>query len=120
MEPGGAFHIALGQQTAWIMGQYHVQTALKQVRDLVGTRDLHKDFKRQGDPVKGDFGVHHHWGYNFPKDNAGKSSAGCQVGRTETGHNEFINILKHDERYIQDHDFVWTSTVLEVDDVLKN
>jgi len=118
MNPAGAFHIRLGQQTAWVMGQYHVQTALIQSKPLEGTRDSHDDFKREGPTVIGDFGVHHHWGYDYPKDNAGNSSAGCQVGRTKAGHNEFIALLRSDPRYVKDHGFVWSSTVMAAAEVI--
>ncbi len=120
MNPKGAFHIALGQQACWTMGHYHNMQALVQTIDIIGTRDSNNNFKREGPTYKGMFGVHHHWGYNYAKDNAGNSSAGCQVGRMEKGHNEFIAILKTDGRYKKDRNFLWPSTVLTADLVLEN
>jgi hypothetical protein len=115
MNPAGAFHIALGQQTCWQLGRYHGMEALIQSAPIIGTRDDKNNFKREGPTVRGDFGVHHHWGYNYPKDDAGRSSAGCQVGRTEAGHNQFIALLKTDARYKTNHQFIWSSTVLPVE-----
>lgn len=118
MNPAGAFHIALGQQTCWIMGHYHDMEALVQDTPIMGTRDGANDFKRSGPVVRGDFGIHHHWGYDYPKDDAGQSSAGCQVGRSKAGHNEFIAFLKRDSRYQSNNGFLFTSTVLTADEVV--
>lgn len=118
MNPSGAFIIALGQQTCWTMGQYHDQIALIQTQPIHGTRDYNQDYERRGDREypAGLYGVHHHWGYNYPHDDAGRSSAGCQVGRTKQGHEQFIQILKTDKRYVSDHNHLWTSTVLTADE----
>lgn len=110
MNDGGAFHIDIGQQTAWLPGDYHDAPALRQSRPLHGTRDAAHHYARDGKPVVGDFGVHHHKGYDYPKNNIGKSSAGCQVGRTVAGHMEFWRILKTDKRFSPS--FMWTSTVM--------
>lgn len=110
MNAAGAFHIDLGQQTAWVPGSYHDAPALVQAKAIHGTRDGKVHYARDGKPDFGDFGVHHHKGYDYPKNNIGKSSAGCQVGRTVAGHMEFWNILKTDKRFSPT--FVWTSTVM--------
>lgn len=110
MNASGAFHIDLGQQTAWSLGEYHGSEALVQVRPLNGTRDGARHYARDGVHVTGMFGVHHHKGYDYPKDNIGKSSAGCQVGRTVEGHLEFMRILRTDRRFSPQ--YVWASTVL--------
>lgn len=114
MNSSGAFNIALGQQTCWTMGQYHDQTALIQTEPIRGTRDYNRDYRREGDTAypPGLYGVHHHWGYNYPHDDLGRSSAGCQVGRTTDGHTQFIKLLKQDHRYKADRKHVWTSTVI--------
>jgi hypothetical protein len=110
MNVEGAFHIDLGQQTAWVPGEYHDAPALVQAKPIHGTRDGKVHYARDGKPDFGMFGVHHHKGYDYPKDNIGKSSAGCQVGRTVAGHMEFWNLLKTDKRFSPT--FVWTSTVM--------
>ncbi len=118
MNASGAFYIALGPQTCWTMGQYHDQVALIQTEPVLGTRDYNQDYNREGDKqyAPGLYGVHHHWGYNYPHDDLGRSSAGCQVGRTIDGHKEFISFLKKDRRYVADHQCLWTSTVIEAHD----
>lgn len=110
MNAAGAFHIDLGQQTAWVPGTYHDAPALVQGKPIHGTRDGKVHYGRDGTKDFGMFGVHHHKGYDYPKSDIGKSSAGCQVGRTVAGHLEFWNILKTDKRFSET--FVWTSTVL--------
>jgi lysozyme family protein len=114
MNAGGAFHIVLGQQSCWQMGTYHDAPALVQVRPIRGTRDDNEDMSRErdGEYPPGLYGVHHHGGYNYPHDDLGRSSAGCLVGRTVQGHQEFIDILTTDARYKADHDFIWTATVM--------
>lgn len=112
MDARGAFHIDLGQQTAWFLDQYHGHEALRQCRPLHGTRDGKRHYARDGVPVFGDFGVHHHAGYDYPKNNIGRSSAGCQVGRTIDGHLEFMSIIHTDSRVKANRGFVWSSTVL--------
>lgn len=110
MNASGAFHIDLGQQTAWVAGEYHGAEALTQARPLSGTRDGARHYARDGVRVTGMYGVHHHKGYDYAKNNIGKSSAGCQVGRTVAGHLEFMRILHTDRRWSPQ--FVWTSTVM--------
>src|SRR6266576_6099875 len=48
MNPDGAFHIDLGQQTAWVPGSYHDHPALVQARNLNGTRDSKRHYARDG------------------------------------------------------------------------
>jgi|GEM_PF-1669779 len=101
MNPDGAFHIKFGQYKAWIRGWYHTHEALRQAGEIEGYRDPHKTFKRDFNyPVRGsEFGVHHHWGYDLPHDEMGGSSAGCLVGRSTSGHREFMSIVLEDARY---------------------
>ena len=63
-------------------------------------RDLDENYKRQGDkPDFGVFGINQHWGYDAPKDDLGNTSAGCLVGRTKSGHLQFMGKVKSDPRY---------------------
>lgn len=120
MNPAGAFHIALGPQTCWTMGTYHDMEALIQSAPISGTRDDGENFKREGKTYTGDYGVHHHWGYDYPKDDVGNSSAGCQVGESKAGHRQFIALLKTDARYVaRPASFMFTSTVLTAAEVLN-
>lgn len=119
MSPAGAFHIALGPQACWMMGAYHDQPALIQSAPIIGTRDDKNNFKREGPAVRGDFGVHHHGGYNYPKDDAGKSSAGCLVGRVVKEHLKCMELLKTDRRYVANKQFLFPSTVMTAAEVLS-
>lgn len=113
MNPAGAFHIALGPQEVWQHGEYHDAPALRQVKDVRGTRDDNADMSTVGDAEDvGQFGVHHHGGYDYPKDDLGRSSAGCQVGRSVSGHARFMALLQTDPRYKTDPKRIWRSTVL--------
>jgi hypothetical protein len=117
LNPGGAFHIATGRQTAWVMGIYSHGNyeALLQEAPLYGTRDKNKNFKREGPTIHEVVGAHHHWGYDYGKDSVQNSAAGCQVGETEAGHRAFIALLKTDARYKANHQFMWSSTVMPVE-----
>lgn len=120
MNSRGAFHIALGQQTCWVMGEYHDNPALVQEGPIKGYRAGEGHYRREGPLLtEGDIGVHHHGGYNYPHDDLGRSSAGCQVGRLVAQHAEFMRLLKTDRRYRENRNFKFTSTVLTADEVVK-
>lgn len=118
MEPTGAARIAFGQYKAWAVGTHHATSssaheALVQVENVNVYRDLNKDFKREGDKLyTGMFGINQHWGYNLPKDDLGNSSAGCLVGRTKTGHREFMSLIKKDPRYTANNAYRFMSTIM--------
>lgn len=119
MNPEGPFHIALGQQKAWQDGYYHQMNALVQAGSIHGFRDHHSQGIRDlRYPVYGDdFGVHHHWGYNFPRSDLGQSSAGCLVGRLTAGHVDFMKQVKADPRFRASPTYRFTATVLGKDEV---
>jgi hypothetical protein len=120
MEPAGAARIAFGQYKAWAVGTHHAGSAgaheaLLQVSEVTVHRDLNKDFQRDGDKTfTGIFGINQHWGYDLPKDDLGGSSAGCLVGRTKTGHKEFMSLIKQDPRYAANHAYRFMSTIMPV------
>jgi hypothetical protein len=118
MNAQGAARIKFGQYTAWKVGIHHTHEALVQTGGKVTVyRDYNQDYKRDGDREDtGFFGVNQHWGYDLPKNDLGRSSAGCLVGRTTKGHKEFMALLKTDPRWRED--FVWTATVLDGKEVL--
>lgn len=100
MDPRGAARIAFGQYKSWSVGWYHNHEALRQVRDITVYRDLNKDYSRKGDRTyTGMYGIHHHWGYNYPDNDLGQSSAGCLVGQKTAEHKQFMKLLKNDPRY---------------------
>lgn len=122
MAEGGAFIIALGPQSCWTPGPYHDHQVWRQAEDstILGTRDPSMTFKRQGPPVRhGNIGVHHHGGYDLPKDDIRNAAAGCQVIRDTSEQEDFMRISKRDSRYLKDpQGFRLTATVLEAKDVL--
>jgi len=121
MNPDGAFHIALGWQRVWVMGIYHGAPALLQARAIAGYRDGNETYRREGKLyVQDDLGVHHHGGYDLPRVDIGRSSAGCQVGRTTKGHARFMSLLKSDRRFKEDGSFLFSSTVVPADAILRS
>lgn len=119
MNPDGAFHIALGPQTCWRMGEYHNAPALVQCLPIKGYRDGQNHYRREGPLLtEPDIGVHHHGGYNLSRDDLGRSSAGCQVERLVSGHLQSMTILKSDARYRANPNFVFTSTVLSAAEIV--
>lgn len=114
LNPNGAARIQFGQYAAWRVG-YHKgnQLALVQVLPLPVCRDLNKDYKRRGDRVfKGLYGINQHAGYNMPNNNIGAASAGCLVGRTNSGHKEFMDLIMTDVRYRSNRRFLFPTAVI--------
>lgn len=122
MNPDGAFHIALGQYKAWVKGWYHTREAWTQAGTIRGTRDPHCTRERdQRFPVEGDgFGVHHHSGYNMPRNDLENSSAGCLVGRMVQGHLEFMSFTKADARYQVNPAYRMMAAIITAADVEDN
>lgn len=124
MNPKGAARIKFDQYSAWQVGIHNASKpsgheALVQTGGKVTVcRDLNEDYIRTGDEEDtGFFGINQHHGYNMPSDNLGSSSAGCLVGRSIDGHKQFMEIVKKDPRYVADHKFVFTATVMDSKDV---
>jgi hypothetical protein len=118
MHPDGAFHIKFGQYKAWIPGWYHTHQALRQAGEIEGFRDPHKTFKRDFRyPVKGEFGVHHHWGYDLSHDDMGGSSAGCLVGRSTQGHLDFMSIVLSDPRHKANPTYRFMAAIMPAGDL---
>ena len=124
MNPKGAARIQFGQYKAWKVG-YHgtanPHEALRQVGDITVCRDFNKDFKRTGDELDtgDDFYVNQHWGYDAPVNDIKNASAGCLVGRRREGHKEFMAIIKQDRRYVANNDYIFYTTIIPGDDLLK-
>jgi hypothetical protein len=100
LNPQGAFRIAFGYHAnAWqigIHGESDPHEALIQVAPIKGYRDYNRDGMRPGDRiVEGNFAINQHWGYDYPPNDIGRASAGCLVGRTRTGHREFMEYCKN-------------------------
>ncbi|BAY17169.1 peptidoglycan binding domain-containing protein [Anabaenopsis circularis NIES-21] len=123
MNPGGAARIKFGQYKAWAVGLHgnaERHEALVQVAPITVYRDFNKDYQRTGDKLDtGLFYVNQHWGYDAPSNDIKNASAGCLVGRMRQGHREFMSIIKQDRRYVANNDYVFYTTVIPGDDLLK-
>ena len=123
MNPAGAAMIAFGQYKAWRVGIHHAGSrsaheALVQVANVNVYRDDNENFKRDdGKLYTGIFGINQHWGYDYPKHDLGRSSAGCLVGRTKKGHREFMAIVKKDMRYEVNRGYKFITTILPASDI---
>jgi hypothetical protein len=96
----GAFRIAFGfHDRAWeigIHGNSEPHEALVQVSEVAGYRDYNKDMIRTGDQrVVGVYGINQHHGYDLPPNSIGQASAGCLVGRTRFGHQQFMQFCRN-------------------------
>lgn len=118
LDPRGAARIAFGQYKAWSVGTHNASgktahEALVQTAPIRVHRDLNSDFERVCDKVfEGVFGINQHWGFDLPKADIGKASAGCLVGRTKTGHRAFMSICKSDPRYAANNSYRFMTAVL--------
>ncbi|MEA5506027.1 peptidoglycan-binding domain-containing protein [Halotia wernerae UHCC 0503] len=123
MNPEGAARIKFGQYKAWAVGMHgnaDRHEALVQVRPITVYRDFNKDFQRTGDKTDiGFFYVNQHWGYDAPSNDIKNASAGCLVGRMRQGHREFMAIIKQDRRYVANNDYVFYTTIIPGDDLVK-
>lgn len=124
MNSKGAARIKFGQYQAWsvgIHGNAEPHEALIQVDPITVCRDYNQDFSRTGDKLDtGLFGVNQHWGYDLPVNDVSNASAGCLVGRRRQGHREFMKIIKADRRYQVDSNYVFYTTVIGGDDLIKD
>ncbi len=124
MNPKGAARIAFNQYKAWVVGVHHPGTAgaheaLVQAEPISVFRDLNKDFSRAGDALDtGLFAINQHWGYDAPKGDLGRTSAGCLVGRTRAGHRQFMSLAKDDARYKVNRGYRFLTAVMPGDKVL--
>jgi hypothetical protein len=118
LDPRGAARIAFGQYKAWSVGTHmagrpSAHEALVQTESIRVHRDLNADFERTGDGVfQGMFGVNQHWGFDLPRSDIGRASAGCLVGRTKAGHRTFMTLCKADPRYTSNNSYRFVATVL--------
>jgi hypothetical protein len=123
LDPRGAARIAFGQYKSWSVGTHmagrpSAHEALVQTASIRVFRDLNQDFERTGDQMfEGMFGVNQHWGFDLPKSDIGRASAGCLVGRAKAGHRAFMALCKSDPRYTANNSYRFLTTVLPAADV---
>ncbi len=125
MNPKGAARIAFDQYKAWRVGTHRAGTtraheALVQIAPVTVFRDLNKDYKRPGDkPDSGLFGINQHWGYDASESNLGRSSAGCLVGRSTSGHKDFMKLVKKDARFMANRGYRFMTAILPANEVFN-
>jgi hypothetical protein len=117
--PAGAARIAFGQYKAWTVGTHKPASpsgheALVQTHKIPVHRDLNKDFKRAGDKLdEGLFGINQHHGFDFSPTDIRTASAGCLVGRTKAGHQQFMKLVKSDPRFTISRGYLFMTAILE-------
>lgn len=118
----GVARIAFGQFKAWNVGTHHgfsglhPHEALVQVDKIKIFRDLNKDFIRTGDvSYEGIFAINQHSGFGHPGMTIGMTSAGCLVGLTHAGHQQFMQLVKSDPRFIERSGYTFMTTVIAGD-----
>ncbi|EDX85452.1 hypothetical protein S7335_3153 [Synechococcus sp. PCC 7335] len=124
MNSKGAARIQFSQYTAWqvgIHGNSEPHEALVQTGGVVTVhRDFDKNGIRTGDKLDtGYFGINQHSGYDNPVSHVGKASAGCLIARSRADHRQFMALIKQDLRYQKDKKFIFTSTIIPGDDLVK-
>jgi peptidoglycan hydrolase-like protein with peptidoglycan-binding domain len=123
MSPKGAARIKFGQYKAWRVGMHGTSErheALVQVEPVTVHRDFNKDLIRTGDRLDtGYFGINQHWGYDLPRNNIYFASAGCLVGRSRQGHQEFMALIKQDRRYQLNKKYTFLATIIPGDGLPK-
>jgi len=123
LDPRGAARIAFGQYKSWSVGTHmpgrkSAHEALVQTAPITVFRDLNADFERTGDTTfSGLFGVNQHWGFDLPKSDIGRASAGCLLGRTKSGHRAFMELCKDDPRFKANNSYRFMTAVLSAADV---
>ncbi|MGB3205236.1 MAG: peptidoglycan-binding protein [Crinalium sp.] len=122
MNPKGAARILFGQYKAWKVGSHGTaepHQALVQRENLTVCRDFNEDFKRTGDKHdSGLFYVNQHWGFDYPYNNVSRASAGCLVGRSRQGHREFMSLIKQDDRYQTNNEYLFYTAIIPGDDLV--
>jgi len=120
----GVARIAFGQYTAWRRGLHKGNPnhpALVQHGVIPVYRDLDKNFIRTGDKLWHNVtGLNQHAALRDKlARRVGAFSAGCLVGHNWQDHEQFIEILETDPRFIADRKFLFTTTIIAGDDLWK-
>ena len=120
MNSDGAAHIQVpGYYKAWRIGKHFGrEIALVQVAPV----NIIRDFNRNGKVDKEDkkeystIGANQHSGSDQKfVDNA---SAGCPVGRTSKGHQEFMSYLRQDVDYQANNNFIFSTTFIQAKNLI--
>jgi hypothetical protein len=120
LNPKGAARIQFGQYKAWQVGAHKSQDpALIQAGTLTVCRDDNEDGSRDGDELDtGDnFWIDQHHADDAPRSDIGRWSAGCLVGQTSSGHEEFMDIIMQDHRFKLNHNYMFETAIIPGDDL---
>lgn len=124
LNPMGAARIAFGQYKAWVDGLHRGnQPSLVQAGRLRLHRDRNMDGMRSAsDPIVtgSAFGINQHsTGRDITPAFVDKFSAGCLVGRRYRWHLSFMQIIRQDFRYVMNKSYVFMSTVLNGEELMR-
>ena len=122
MNSKGAARIKFDQFKAWRVGTHKIQfPALLQVADITVHRDFDRNGFRTGDKLDtgSDFGINQHHANDASRHDIGRWSAGCLVGRSKAEHNKFMEIIMQDRRYNLNSNYIFETTIIPGDDLLK-
>jgi hypothetical protein len=100
----------------WSVGRHgrRQYPALVQTGEISITRDLNSEGLRDKSDKAysgNDYGINQHHGYSAA--NVGQMSAGCLVGQSIAGHEQFMELLKRDRRYQANNGYAWSSAILD-------
>ncbi len=119
MNASGAAQIQVpGQYKAWRIGKHKGrELALVQVAPV----DIVRDFNRNGKVDKGDLKERSLIGANqhsaSDQQFVDGASAGCPVGRTSKGHQEFMSFLQQDSDYKANKNFTFPTGFISAKDM---
>ena len=124
----GVARIKFGQYRAWRVGRHNNHhEALVNPFPVDVYRDVNEDMLRTGDPLHKTTGINQHHGYGITG-SIGGASAGCLVGQTVEGHEEFMKLVKSDVRYLASplqsnnskwHNYKFITTVVPGDELFQ-
>lgn len=108
-----ALRIACGQFKAWTVGVHQGDTPYEALVQSEPVRAVNGN----GAALTGLFGLDQHCGEDFGHGGLARTSAGALVGRSKSGHREFMALVKGDPRYLASKGYRFTASVLPLDAV---
>lgn len=118
----GAAFAENGQYSAWRVGIHHgifgrVEEGLVQVLPVKFRRDTSRNGRvDDGERLQsGNIGLNQHSGSNQLK--VDKASYACFAAQSQDGHRQFLSIVKSDRRYRLNSNYIFATTILDVNDL---
>lgn len=127
LQKAGAAMIAFAQhKNSWGVGDHTGPSGRNTHEGLIQRRPVgfHRDSNRDGlrnsnEPVQtGSPGLNQHQGAGSSRQ-IGRNSAGCPVGWNPEGHIEFMSIVKSDPRYVNNRNYLFTTTFINGDELAE-